>query len=232
MYHYEGDMCVKLFRRWIMDLPKQLNDFMVSIGVDYAICGGYAIDLFIGVKTRPHKDLDVIVYWEDRDKIVQYMLDNGWGVYEPCKAPYLHKINDLSSQKLMQDNIWCIQQTNPHYKFTEHDKDMFAIDFDNSEQTELNYIEFLFNTRKDGYFLYKRNHDIKIKLNDIVFYANDIPCLIPEMVLLYKSTMAENPDYQLDFDNAIKEMTLAQRLWLKEALAVMFPDGHKWLNNL
>ena len=188
--------------------------------------------MFIGKKTRPHKDLDVIVYWEDRDKIVQHMLNNGWEVYEPCNTPYLHKINDVSSQKLVQDNIWCINLTNPHYKFTEHERDMFAVDFDNSEQTELNFIEFLFNTQKDGYFLYKRNHGIKIELSKVMFYANDIPYLAPEMVLLYKSTMAENSNYQLDFDNAVKEMTSEQRLWLNESLAVMFPDGHKWLDNL
>ena len=60
-----------------MELIMQLNAFMQNMGVDYAICGGHAIDLFLGEKTRPHKDLDVAVYWSDRDKIVQHMLNEG-----------------------------------------------------------------------------------------------------------------------------------------------------------
>jgi len=215
-----------------MNLIEQLNCFMAKTGLDYAICGGHAIDLFIGAKTRPHKDLDVVIFWEDRDKIIQYMLDDGWAVYEPCGTPYLHKINNIYDQMRVKSNIWCIRLSNHHYKCTEHEKDMFAIDFDDSEQTDLGYIEFLFNTRADGYFLYSRNHDVKRKLNEAVFHVDNIPCLAPEMVLLYKSTAVENLDYQLDFDNAVKEMNVEQLIWLKKSLLVMFPGGHKWLDNL
>jgi len=165
-----------------MNLSEQLNCFMAETELDYAICGGHAIDLFIGAKTRPHKDLDVVIFWEDRDKIIQYMLDNDWAVYEPCGTPYLQKINNIANQIRVKSNIWCIKPSNYHYKCTEHEKDMFAINFDDSEQTDLGYIEFLFNTKTDGYFLYSRNYDVKRKLNEAVFHVDNIPCLAPEMV--------------------------------------------------
>jgi len=211
-----------------MNLTEQLNHFMLNTKLDYAICGGHAIDLFLGTKTRPHKDLDVAVYWEDRDEIIRHMLGDGWDVYEPCGTPYLHKITDISDQKRVRSNIWCVKPTNRHYKFTEHEKDMYAVEFDNSEQIELDYIEFLFNTKSDGYFLYSRNHDVKIKLDEAVLHVGNIPCLAPEIVLLYKSTAADNADYQLDFDNAVVKMNVKQLLWLEESLEIMFPDGHKW----
>ena len=211
-----------------MDLISKLDDYIKNIGVDYAICGGHAIDLFLSQKTRPHKDLDVAVFWEDRDKIVQYMLGDGWDVYEPWGTPYLHKINSIGSQKRLRSNIWCVYPNNPRYIFTEHEKDMCAVRFDNSEQVELDYIEFLFNTRKDGNFLYARNHDIKLRLGRAVFRADDIPCLAPELVLLYKSTTADEADCQLDFDNTIKKLSGEQKQWLKKSLSCMFADGHKW----
>ncbi|MCL2426698.1 MAG: hypothetical protein FWD05_10230 [Oscillospiraceae bacterium] len=158
-----------------MNLIDQLNNFMANIGVDYIICGGHAIDLFLGRKTRPHKDLDVVIYWEDRDEIVQHMLNEGWDVYEPIGTLYLHKINDVSDQKRIKTNIWCVKPANQHYEFTEHEKDMYAVDFDDSEQTELDYIEFLFNTQTDGYFLYARNHDIKLNLDEAVLYVDKTP---------------------------------------------------------
>ena len=214
-----------------MDLILQLNKFMLNIGLDYALCGGHAIDLFLGRKTRPHKDLDVVTYWEDRDRIVHYMLNQGWDVFEPCGTEYLHKINNVSDQIRNRANIWCVKPSNQHYKFTEHEKDMYAVDFDNSEQTELDYVEFLFNTQNDGHFLYARNHDIKLAYDKAILKIKDIPCLAPEMVLLYKSTAADDADYQLDFDNASSEMSEEQLVWLKKSLSTMFPQGHKWLGS-
>ena len=205
---------------------------MANTGLDYAICGGHAIDLFLGKKTRPHKDLDVIIYWEDRNRIVQHMLNEGWEIYEPIGTPHLHKINSTSDQMRVKSNIWCIKPTNQHYECTEYEKDMFAIKFDNSEQTDLDYIEFLFNTKTNEYFLYSRNHDVKLELNKAVLHIENIPCLAPEMVLLYKSTAADEPEYQLDFDNTLVKLDNEQLSWLKESLTAMFPDGHKWLNNL
>ena len=82
-----------------MGLIDQLNDLMRDIRIDYAICGGFAIDLFLGRKTRVHKDLDVSVFWEDRDKVIRHMLDDGWDVYEPCgdSVGRLYKIKDIAS---------------------------------------------------------------------------------------------------------------------------------------
>lgn len=215
-----------------MYLLTELNEFIADIGVNYAICGGHAIDLFLDRKTRTHKDLDVAVFWEDRNKVVQYMIDNGWEVYEPCGMEHLHKINNIQKQKLTKSNIWCIKPGNPHYTFIEYEKDMFAVEFDDSEQIELNYIEFLFNTRKDKDFLYARNHDIKMKLGIAIMAADGIPYIAPELVLLYKSTAADEMEYQLDFDNTFPKLNKEQVVWLKNALHTMFPTGHKWIDSI
>ncbi|MCL2446146.1 MAG: hypothetical protein FWD06_05215 [Oscillospiraceae bacterium] len=212
-----------------MDLIEQLHAFMVATEIDYAICGGHAIDLFVGKKTRPHKDLDLVVYWEDRDRLVAHMLADGWDVYEPCGTGYLHKINAVDDQLRIKMNIWCVQSSNPHYTFTEHEKDMYAVAFDDAEQTELDFIEFLFNTRQDGAFLFARNHDIKRSLNKAILHANGVPYLAPELVLLYKSQPADHTENQLDFECAAVKLNAEQRAWLQHALAVLFPDGHKWL---
>ena len=202
----------------------------MKIGIDYAICGGYAIDLFVGHKTRPHKDLDVSVYWENRDTLVQYMLDNEWDIYEPCGCEHLHKISSITDQKRVKSNIWCVRPGNPHYIFSDHENNMFAVDFDGAEQTELDFIEFLFNNRKEGFILYARNDAVKLNMNNAILEKNGIPFLAPELVLLYKSTAVNNPDYQLDFDNAMLKMNNDQQEWVRESLVSIFPNGHKWLD--
>ena len=216
-----------------MDIIKELNDFVKQIGIDYAICGGHAIDLFIGRKTRPHKDLDLAVFWEDRNKIVQFMINKGWNVYEPCGNEILHKINDINDQKQVKTNIWCVKPDNLHYEFIEKDKNMFSVIFDNSEQIELDFIEFLFNNRFEGNFLYSKNNDIKIDINFCILYSENIPFLTPELVLLYKSKAFEIiMENQMDFDNALPYLNEKQRVWLKNALIIMFPNGHKWINKI
>ena len=218
-----------------MDLIAQFELFMASTGLDYAICGGHAIDLFLGKKTRPHKDLDAVIYWEDRDRMIRHLLKEGWEVYEPCGGLYLHKINNVSDQMRVKSNIWCIKSTNRHYKFRECEKDIFVVDFvdfDNFEQTNLDYIEFLFNRKTSAHFLYSRNHDVKLELNKAVLYIENIPCLAPEMVLLYKSTAADETENQLDFDNTLARLDFEQFRWMKESMEIMFPYGHKWFNYL
>lgn len=212
-----------------MDLLNQLKRYVAGMGVDYAVCGGSAIDLFLGGKTRPHKDLDVSAYWDDRDTIVRYMLDQGWDVYEPCGGETLHRICGVADQQRVKSNIWCVRPSNPHYRFVEREQGMYAVDFDDSEQNELDFIEFLFNRREPGFFLYARNTVIKLALDRAVLWAEDIPYLAPELVLLYKSTAVSNPDYQLDYDNAATKMDREQLAWLEKALLCMFPDGHRWL---
>ena len=165
-------------------------------------------------------------------------------LYEPCGTEYLHKINNIENQKQLRRNIWCVRSNNKNYKFTEHEKNMYSVEFNSSEQTELDYIELLFNTRDGEDFLFARNNNIKIKLDKAVIKINDIPCLAPELVLLYKSgiivadikSMSSEDiravsDYQLDFENASPKLNKEQLLWLKNSLTAVYPNGHKWLES-
>ena len=182
------------------ELLIELNDYLLNIGVDYAICGGHAIDLFVGAQTRPHKDLDVALYWDDRDRVIEYMLRLGWMVFEPVGSAYLYRINDVHDQKRIKSNLWCVLPGNRHYRITEYDGNMFAVEHDGQEQTELDYIEILFNHRKDDCFLYARDHSISRAIEKAVLRTDRIPYLAPEIVLLYKSTAFDDPDYRHDFE--------------------------------
>ena len=69
---------------------------------------------------------------------------------------------------------------------------------------------------------------IKLALTDAVLYKDHLPYLAPEMCLLYKSTDTEREGYQSDYENAVANMNQRQRRWLNDALAIMYPQGHKW----
>ena len=63
-------------------LISECNDLLKNCGFSYVICGGWALELFMNKKIRPHSDIDISIFNEDRKKIVEFMLGKGWNVFE------------------------------------------------------------------------------------------------------------------------------------------------------
>jgi hypothetical protein len=208
------------------------NKMLKSGGFEYAICGGYAIDLFLNRNIRKHSDIDVSVCWKDRDRIILFMKSMGWDIYEMCGGGKAHHISDIRMQLKLKRNIFCFKDDCDLINLTALDeKDMYNIDFKHCGQEELNFIEYLFNDRNEDSFIYARNKEITLPVSKAVMTGNEIPYLAPELVLLYKSTDTEREGYQLDFDTAIAKMSNEQKEWLQIALKALNPSGHKWIFN-
>lgn len=211
-------------------LISQANDLLINQGFEYAFCGGYAVDLFLGCESRPHGDIDILAYWKDRNKIIEYMWTQGYCVYEMLGEGKAHHITDINNQFIKKRNILCIKEDCDFVKLTETtEKDIYIVEIIPAIQSKLNFIEFLFNDRTDEHFLYARNHNIKRELNKSILYEDNIPYLAPEICLLYKSTDTERKGYQQDYDLSIQKMNTEQKQWLNNALEVIYPDGHKWM---
>ncbi len=215
------------------ELITQTNDLLNNQGFEYAFCGGYAVDLFLGCESRPHGDIDILAYWKDRNKIIEYMWTQGYCVYEMLGEGKAHHITDINNQFIKKRNIFCIKEDCDFIRLTETtEQDVYIVEIIPAIQRKLNFIEFLFNDRTDEQFLYARNHNIKRALNKSILYADNIPYLAPEICLLYKSTDTERKGYQQDYDLSIQKMNNKQRKWLREALSELFPNGHKWIGEL
>lgn len=210
-----------------------VNNLLRGHGFDYAICGGFAIDLFLDIETRKHGDIDVLAYWNDRNAIISYMQSIGWDSYEMCGGGKVHHITDINDQFLLKRNIFCIKLDCDLVQFEDsNDKDIYFINFDHKGQEKMNFIEFLFNDKTETHFLYARNENVKREINKAILFNDEISYLAPELILLYKSTDTERTENQADYDNAIQKMSQAQKEWLINALKIMNPKGHKWISAL
>lgn len=211
-------------------LMKEAVELLKAGHFEYAICGGFAIELFLGKEIRKHGDIDILAYWNDRDLIIQYMNSLGWEVYEMCGGGVAHHITDVSNQLRIKRNIFCIKDHCELISLTQADKpDMYYLDFSHSGQKSLNFIEFLFNDRTETDFLYARSFDVKRELTKALLICDDITYLAPELVLLYKSTDINREGYQMDFDEAYARMNKDQKNWLQNALIKLYPAGHPWI---
>lgn len=224
-----------------MKVVELFNDFF-KLNINWAICGGDAIDLFVGEQTRNHKDLDVAVFWEDRKQIIEYMLQHKWRVFEPDNGR-LREITNNSNDLMKEDNLWCLTPNCKSYDIKHLEHNFYDIQPLMNNQETLDFIEFLFNKKDNHYFYYKRNHQIKLQLEQAILYSkNEIPFLAPEMVLLYKSIFIRFLDklehqemvnnYRHDFHVAIKKFTQNQINWLYQALKASYPNGHEWIDAL
>ncbi len=212
-----------------MDIIHQAHDLLKAHPFDYAICGGYAIDLFLGETSRPHGDLDMLVYWPQRDTVIQCMNDLGYAVYEMLGDGKAHHITDIADQRKWKRNIICVKGDCDLVSLTPTEEpDVVRIAFRHGTPS-LQMLEFLFNDKTDTEFLYARDHRVRRNLADALLSRDGIPYLAPELCLLYKSTDTARESNQHDFRTAFPRMHPEQQAWLQNALRTLYPQGYPWL---
>ncbi|MBS4199106.1 hypothetical protein KHA93_05470 [Bacillus sp. FJAT-49732] len=210
-------------------------DFFAKSNFDWSICGGDAIDFFIGKTTRKHKDLDLSVFWEDRNKTISFMLNAGWRVFEACGEGKIQELYEIS-EFLVKRNIFCFPNSNSNCQLQPTEKDnVFQFTLANDEQIDFDYVEFLFNQRDDEKFYFSSNHSIKRSLDKAILDKAGVKFLSPEIVLLYKSTYLDTKDaknHRHDFEMSLPYLSLEQKEWLKNALGVCHSSNHEWISSL
>lgn len=195
----------------------------------YAICGGFALDLFLGYESRVHGDIDILAFWEDRETIITYMQSKGFCVYEMLGGGKVHRITDIRTQEKLRKNIFCCTENCELVKLYEtEEKDVYWFDFQHTGLTKLNYIEFLFNDKAEDEFIYVRDSRIRREIGKAILEKDGIPYLSPELCLLFKSTDIEREGYQQDFELTVERLSQEQRAWFDNAMEMLYPEGHKW----
>jgi hypothetical protein len=95
-----------------------------------------------------------------------------------CGGGLAHHVTDTNKQLKLKRNIFCFSDDCDLVHLIPTDEpDIARLDFDHKGQSKLNFIEFLFNNKKDDAFLYARNTEIKLPMSKAVLYADDIPYL-------------------------------------------------------
>lgn len=61
-----------------LDAMASLHGMLDSAGIEYWVFGGWAVDLHVGVVTRPHGDLDVAIWLDDHVRVSGLLQAGGW----------------------------------------------------------------------------------------------------------------------------------------------------------
>lgn len=108
-------------------LLSSLSSYLSKVPIRWAVCGGSAIDLFLGRQSRSHKDLDVSIFWDQRQVLLIYLLQEGsFRIFEPEEG-LLREITSLEEDFQRNDNLWCIQKGSDAYQITPVKEGHYAV---------------------------------------------------------------------------------------------------------
>ena len=236
-----------------MNLPYECNELMKTCGFPYVICGGYALELYLNKRIRSHSDIDVSIYEDDKADVVEFLISNGWNVYEhkfdwidnKKTDSYLRIIIDANDNALDKINqVWAIK---PDCSFIDiapkTAEGIFSYEITKNEQLIFDYIGVSFNKLENGHFVIdpytsQEKYITREIEKAVLFNDNGIPYLAPEIILLMNSPPAylqseyHRKKSMLDFDTVAPMLCNESREWLIKAIETAYPNGLERLNRL
>jgi hypothetical protein len=199
--HSSGDM---LIFTCLEDLVAFTRPLMAGFPARWCVAGGWAIDLYLGCKTRDHADLELAVFRDDQQGLRQHLID--WEIQQVVSGQ-LQPWPRAAELKL------------PIHELVARSR------ISNLE------VEFLLNERSGNNWVFRRNLTITLPIARAMSLSHDeIPFLAPEIVLLFKAKSTRGKD-NVDFCAALPAMDEVRRKWLRRSLEMMYIT-HPWLERL
>ena len=228
----------------------QVCNLFKAADFEYAICGGFALDMFVGKELRNHGDVDIVVYNEDKHRILKLLADGGWLAFgrfmeegKPITQQLFYKINDITDNYWDScKNMWVIRPKHLPNVLERIDRLQEEVYTYKPRkwlvQEEIEFIELEFDSRENGTFILQEAPKIIREMEKAILYRNNIPYLAPEIVLFYKTDRFshEHPVIKVktigDFNTIMPLLSDESRKWLAEAVKTAYPDGYPWCEAL
>lgn len=194
------------FERWQpLSLQETLSLFAAA-PFTWAIGGGYAVEQFLGKQIRAHEDVDVIIFRDEQLQAQAWL--NGWLLYAADPPGTLRKWHTGEFLPKGVHDIWGHRPESDAWQF-----------------------QFMVAEVEGDEWCYRRDPRVRGKRADLFTDYNGVRCVRIEVQLLFKSK-GRRPKDVLDFHTAAPRMTAEARGWLKSNLALLYPEGHPWLDVL
>jgi hypothetical protein len=178
---------------------------MSGYGGGWALCGGWAVDSWLGRQTREHLDVDLSIFDEDQPAIHGYLRDG-----------------------------WLLNGHDPHDDDSTHAWDGHRLELPAHihARAEGFDLDFQVNRRDGDDWIFSIEPSLMMPLSSALRTSGwDLPTLAPEAILFYKAMGDIRAHDQADFDALLPALDAGQRVWLRGALELLRP-GHHWLTAL
>ena len=182
-------------------------DFFRTYTGRWAICGGWAITLWLDRQSRPHGDIDIAILRSELPLLRTYLLESGW------------QLNFIENH---QEFLWEGEPLSlPVHQIRGRRKGR-----------RLNSLELLMNDAKSTHWHFRRDPRVSYPIEKaFVTSAGGIPIIAPEVALLYKAKYPNEKKSKHDFERTLPALGEQQQKWLKTSIEMVEPN-HPWLSLL
>jgi hypothetical protein len=177
------------------------------------VCGGWAIDLFLGEVTREHEDLEIAIPRADQEALRRHY--EGWGPFKSVGGWQSWAEGEFLELPIHQV-LFRPPRSGPP-------RDPWEASYDERQ--------FFLDDAQEGVWICRRDARVTRPFTELTSRSSEgIPFVVPEVQLLYKAKHHLEKD-EHDFERALPRLHQPQRTWLKDALGVVHPDD-PWLEAL
>jgi len=190
---------------WTPWTPREAAGRLAGVTADWAVVGGWAIDLFLGRQTRKHEDLEIAVPRSQFE------------VMQAALAEFaLHAVGDGEVRFLPPG------QPTPPDKHQNWVLDVPA---------QAWRMDVMLEPGDAATWVFRRDRRLTAARGRMIARtAEGVPFLRPEGALLYKAKGQREKD-EADLTSVLPALDDAARAWLRDALVLVHP-GHAWLERL
>lgn len=189
---------------WRPTHPREARTYLAAVTHTWWVAGGWALDLFLGNESRPHKDLDIGIL---RCNAANVMAELSHFEFFEARDGRLYRLED-DAPRTTVNCLW-----------------------GRPRGTDQWVLELLLDDSKHGEWIFRRDRDIRYPLDLLVQYdAGNIPYVAPEIQLLYKASRTRDGD-EADFERVAPHLNPRARAWLCRAVTRL-NGAHPWLRSL
>lgn len=197
----------------------------------WALCGGWAVDAWLGEVTRAHQDIDIVVFDDDQLAAYEHLRDRGW-----------HQIaHDEAVGGAVRD-LWDGRPlVLPAHVHCARDLDALRTWVPSGEPHPGDlYLEVMVNERSGKDWVLNAEPRLAVPIRDSRRASPwGVPAVVPEVLLFYKATAyfddgtmaSAKPKDDADFHALATRLGPAERAWLRNAISAVRP-GHAWLASI
>lgn len=192
-------------------LLMQLRDLFAEAAFPWAVCGGYALELFAGKDIRPHGDIDLCLPESARGDVIAFLLDRGWQIYEYRGMGKVKPIRHPSYSEPGR-NLMALLDGCPLVQFYPCEEEGLLYHQFTPGMTEVDFLDLLFSPTQERPFLMQ----------------DGLPLIAPEVALLYKAALPDEESARLDYAAVYPLLGSNRMAWLRAELTARYPSGHPW----
>jgi len=219
---------------WHPWLPVEVARRLEGTSANWAVVGGWAVDLFLKSHSRQHEDIEIAVPRTELSLLMPHFTD--------CE---LFQVGDGEVRRMRTSDpvpeaihqIWVVERTTGHYRldimFEPGDEEpTWTYVWGLGDLADVLVLSGRLDEAEDLYAEVERiaAETLRVPRAEVTTRRNNIPFLSPEIVLLFKAKTERDKDRD-DFQRCLHHLTSDRRIWLRSALERFFPDC-SWLGSL